>query len=319
MDIDPLTLAARIGRELDPIRAGDYGFQFTDRYGVTYHGPEGHVTLAALARPDITPFGDLPPHLVESLRDAVRLVTYWISNPATPMKHVHAWRTVTRWDVCRAVVYARLHYSGSRDTGVGKVTLPLHLDNLLAVAAGHGEAAPPPAVADRNGTWLGEQQPLPITALAADGGSEVDLRLHVQADERISWDFTTTVSFPTERMHELATGDLTLADYLPDNRELIEHHLEYGASYLDDGLNVRAEILGVSALTESEPQQSVEEPVEEPRRVTVTLFYVGTSREQALTTEPWLDPDAARALAQKNPALTVYRVAVGFDAASLIA
>jgi hypothetical protein len=274
-------LLAALGEEVN----NPDGFRFTDRYQVTYSGTGSHVTLAALLRKDITPDVGGTQDTTRAVRIAASFIAHWFNCEHTPAEDAQQFTELSPQQVCRMVGYLASHASPENMGLVGPASLALYTRHLLTVLVEGNEAEAMPRVVDSPRHWLGDPRDLDITATAPDGKDLIRLHVDVKAREDLGWDFTTAIEFPVACMHDLMAGGLDLGSFLSEERDLIEHHLDYGSSWSNNGLEVTAKLLDTPAPPDREPVPGV----------WVTLHYAGRDREEALSGQPFLSHEQAEA------------------------
>ncbi|WNV83126.1 hypothetical protein [Umezawaea sp. Da 62-37] len=240
LSIDPVQIGAAVG--IAATTSPDY--QFTDAYGVTYTGTPSHLALSALARRDLTG-GIYPdqPAVAPAIRATARTLIDWFTSPHTDPRHAAEFAALPPLRVCELVVYLCLHGDADALNQVVPESLRHYTDHLLHdPVPDHDHPLPrlidqPYRSLNSTETRLGTR--LHITATTPDDAAQVAVPMTVEAGESISWEFTAAIPVPVEDLNGLLLDqDYSLGDYLEDNRELIEAHLDYSDSQNVHGLDI---------------------------------------------------------------------------------
>ncbi|WP_034271086.1 hypothetical protein [Haloechinothrix halophila] len=275
------------------------GFQLIDQYGVTYTGKPSHLALAALIRTDLTPqlYRD-DRTLQDAVRTAASRIGLWFTCDHVDPGHAAAFAALSPARVCELVAHVVNCGHESALVEVGPESLRFYTAYLISDAVDDPEAHFPNVVdKPRRGltSVFDDRIPLDITATAPDGADEVRLRLDIEANEEIRWDFVAAVPVPIAKLNDLLMGpSWALSSWLDDNRELIDDHLDYSMSWSDQGIDTDVRLAGPAAqLTYPE----LDEPAEPAPRADVALYFVGPDRDTAVTSAPFLDRTEATTVA----------------------
>lgn len=282
--------------------------RFTDWYGITYTGAPAHVVLAAFERPDITTLDGFGDKLRTTVREITALLGFWFNNADTPEEHVRVFAGLPAVRVCRVLAYLLNHGIRPVLNYVTRSGLPMLTEHLLEIAdldedPTRGSFPTMPPIGSE---WPGDRRPFAVTARAADGEDYVTVHARVDASETISWRFRTGVEVPVGLVHDVLTGRDTLGTYLEQNRDVIEDHLRYEDSQLDEGLYVTAELM-------DGPPPAGKRDDERP----VRLYYIGTDRENAATGDPFVDRAEAEAALRGLDGYRVFTTTVRVRPSSL--
>lgn len=305
--LDPTELAAAVG-----ITATSPTFEFRDRYGVTYTGSAAHLALSALARRDTTArLYRHDPVARGAVRVTAALLIDWFTSPYVDPDHAAEFAALAPMRVCELVAYLASQ-RGANLVHVGLESLRYYTDHLLHDPVPSHEH-PLPRLIDNpyrslDGTENNPRHPLQVVATAADGEDEVQVKLDIEAQEEISWEFVAAIPIPLAKINTLLMDpDYHLDDYLSDNRDLIDEYLIYRDSQTQDGVSVNATLASPSAaLTyDQAPEQ----------RVGLTLYFVGLDRDTALTTTPYTRRAQAEQAATRED--QIFTTVVEIDADNL--
>lgn len=282
----------------------DTGYQLVDRYGVTYTGTPAHLTLAALARADLTPglYRD-ERSLRAAVRASARWLALWFTSPYVAPEHATTFAELSPRRVCELVTHV-VNRSHDALSQIGPSSLLFYTAYLTSGAVDDPESSFPNVVDNPYRSLkpdLDDGLRLDITATAPDGTDEVKIRMKVEARESISWDFVTAIPVPVDEINDLLMEpNWAPGRWLDDNSDFIFPHLDYCNSSSEHGIDIDARVVPPDTPRTYPDLEEPSEPAEPASRADVAVYFVGSDQDTAVSTSPFLDLGEATTIANAH-------------------